>query len=1198
VPDLRPLRLNLSRLHRPRLLLAASVIALCVAGAPTLLVQPALAGPGELRGQEMSEGYGRMVLSFTNAPKTAARVSNGVLVVSFSEPSTVNTDRIMRDMPAYVSMARSDPDGRGLRFALTRGYKVNVTEAGEQIFIDLLPENWKGMLPGLPKEVVEELTRRARIAEIKAREASRQKEAEKPLALGAKASQTATLTRLLIDAPSAMPVAHRINGGQAEIIIDRHVTLDPVMIKPLLPEGAKIISAESGPAGLRLALAPPDGWSLRTFREDEHIVIDFVQPRQKASPEQDILAEMAKAQPMPPAKPAELARSADPAKPQDAAKPTDPAKLTEPAKPVEAARSSEAPKQALPAKGGESAGAAPAAEASADARRSVTIQASRTDTGARLDFDFGRRTGAAAFERNGLITLAFDTVQSFDPETIRKAAAAINARIEPERQSQLVLLRIEAEARPLVRMASEGGRWTLTLGENAIQPAVAIAPVRGVDENGQTIVSLPFADASSIHWITDAQTGEQLGVVTAPGPARGLSKPYRFVEFELLPTAHGVVVAPKADDVIVRSGLTDVQVSRNRGLMISTLSKGDTAAPGAAARPDQLIEKARWNEWRLGNVRDRLREQARLSAEATRQERGEQRLRLASMLLANDLASEAMGPLNALQGDDPTMRADKRALLMRGMAQALMFRDADAITHLNVGILKDDTEAGLWRALSESRLDRHQRALPGFRRASDMLDGYPEHLQALFRPELIRSAVAMREFSVAEREFQMLNELPREAIGRDNLTLLRALIDEASGRPDAAIQGYRSLFASTHRPVSAEAQLRGSLLALRDRNSQIPADEAIARLETVSVIWRGDELEALTLGELGRIYAEKLRWRDAFAVAKRANEIYPDHPVTRGLHDRTAAQFEELFATGKSDTLPRVEALALFYDFKEFLPIGRRGDEIIRRLSDRLVELDLLDQAADLLQHQIDKRLNGAARSTVAARLAMVRLMNFKPAEALAAIVSTRQAELPQDVRRARLLLEAKALSDLSRTDLALEILATESGPEVDRLRADIMWTGRRWREAGEAHERILGESWRGKEPLTERERRDVMRAGMAYVMADEALSLDRLRTKFAARMAETPDARSFAFVTGADRTRPADMRELARSVSNADTVSEFLSEYRKRYPGFSATNRKPQTSAAPQAEQGAAPPSSAPAPGAPSSAATPQAQAGNNRPG
>ncbi len=89
----------------------------------------------------------------------------------------------------------------------------------------------------------------------------------------------------------------------------------------------------------------------------------------------------------------------------------------------------------------------------------------------------------------------------------------------------------------------------------------------------------------------------------------------------------------------------------------------------------------------------------------------------------------------------------------------------------------------------------------------------------------------------------------------------------------------------------------------------------------------------------------------------------------------------------------------------------------------------------------MDKRLTGAARSTVAARLAMIDLMNGKPADAVRALVSTRLVELPADVKRARLLLEAKGLSDLSRSDQALEMLEGEQGGEVDRLRADIFWT-------------------------------------------------------------------------------------------------------------------------------------------------------------
>src|SRR6202044_2188695 len=97
-----------------------------------------------------------------------------------------------------------------------------------------------------------------------------------------------------------------------------------------------------------------------------------------------------------------------------------------------------------------------------------------------------------------------------------------------------------------------------------------------------------------------------------------------------------------------------------------------------------------------------------------------------------------------------------------------------------------------------------------------------------------------------------------------------------------------------------------------------------------------------------------------------------------------------LFLAGKGASLSAIDALALFYDFRELTPIGRRGDEMIRRLADRLVAVDLLDQAADLLQYQVDNRLEGAAKAQVATRLAVVYLMDHKADRALAALRSTR----------------------------------------------------------------------------------------------------------------------------------------------------------------------------------------------------------------
>ena len=57
----------------------------------------------------------------------------------------------------YVSAARRDPDGKGIRIALARKVTMNSMAASEKLFVDLMPETWVGGPPGLPREVIEDL---------------------------------------------------------------------------------------------------------------------------------------------------------------------------------------------------------------------------------------------------------------------------------------------------------------------------------------------------------------------------------------------------------------------------------------------------------------------------------------------------------------------------------------------------------------------------------------------------------------------------------------------------------------------------------------------------------------------------------------------------------------------------------------------------------------------------------------------------------------------------------------------------------------------------------------------------------------------------------------------------------------------------------------------------------------------------------
>lgn len=1068
----------------------------------------------------MPGGFGRLSLSFDEPVPMRARVSNGVLVVAFGGSVKVDVEKIARELPEYISIARVDPDGRGMRFGLARPYRANVIEAGDKAFIDLLPANWRGVLPGPPQEVVAALAERLRLAEARAREAAG-RPPEKPPALTLRSASLPTADRLLFEAPAGTALKTEAVDGMLRLDFDRALTLDPPALRQALPEGVTLVSQENGDDATSLILSVPKDSRIRNFRDDDGLVVDLVRPEKPNQPAAVSLQQPPQAPPT-----AQAANGAAPA-PAGAA----------PAPPAAAP----APPPPEPPPG-------PVRIAAADAR---------------LDFRFPRRTGAAAFLDAGIVTLVFDTRDTIDPAEMAGLLPGLIRDATVSREGKITLVRLRPVSQQLARFFDDGTTWSLSFADQAGSPAAAVAPRRTVDERGQTILAVPLPGLTGIHWLEPGPSGVAMAVATATGPAHLTAKPFDFVELGLLQTAHGVVVMPRSDDLVVRAGTEEVRIDRGAGLNV-TLDAGATQAraePREASR-QPLIDTELWGKLRLGSVREGARTLLRDVTDTSRARKSQARLALARFYVANGLMPEASGPLNALLADDPSMRASREALFLKAVIASEMRRDREAMAAFDAEPIRDDTEARLWRALVDERSGRDAQALVGFRQAEDIIARYPPDLQGTFRSAMARAALDMKDLGVAEREVEALSEMPRDDVDQEVLALLRARLDDSGGRPDAAMNGYRPLFEARSRPVAAEAQLRAVRLARAEKRTDISSDEALARLETVAITWRGGDLEIEALAELGSLYADGQRWRDAFQVARRANENFPDHALTRRLHDETARRFAELFGSG-GGKLPRIDALALFYDFKEFLPIGRRGDEITRLLADRLVELDLLDQAAEILRYQMERRMSGAARSTVAARLAMIELMNGKPADALRALATTRLVELPSDVRRARLLLEAKALSDLSRTEQALELLEGERGPEVDRLRADIYWTGRRWREAGEAHERLLGDSWRGEDQLSDSQRGDAMRTAVSYVMAGEALQLERLRGKFAAKMARSSDARTFAFITGgASRTSSADIREMARATAGSGSLSDFMSAYRERYPAIAPALRQPRPAA------------------------------------
>lgn len=812
----------------------------------------------------------------------------------------------------------------------------------------------------------------------------------------------------------------------------------------------------------------------------------------------------------------------------------------------------EAPKEAPNPAPVEAQASPPPAAASVDARRD--------SDGLRVTFPIPVATPAAAFRRGDTVWLVFDTPKPIDVEAIRARGGAMIGEVSrmPLAKGQAVRIRL---TRPLVYSltSEEVGKetnWLLTLADKIQATPLPLMMSRNITDPALANIAIPFANPGLLHKLTDPDAGDMLYVVTAQRPVRGFIKRQDLVDLSLLESAHGIAIRPNSDEVGVEVGSDKVILGKKGGLTLSPVDVSAERAP-TAVRPVFNPEG-----WRKGQAEDFWTRQSDLITAISAVEPAQRslpRLDLAQFYMSRAMYHEAKS-VTELMLSDPLNKEESSALIIHAIASILIGRPTQGLKDLANPVIGNSHDSQLWKALAYARQGKWADAREKFKNVEFAIASLPLDIQRIVTMDAMRASLEVKDYAGASKrrgEIEVVGVSPEAGPG---FAVLRGRLAEALGHDKDALDDYKFAAASNDRPAAAEAkQLE---VALRQKRDEISKEDALKELETLSMTWRGDAIEVKTLQMLSQLYSENGRYRDALTAARTATRLQPNAEASRQAQDLASDLFTQIFLGPKGDELPPVEALGMFYEFRELTPIGRRGDELIRRLADRLASIDLLDQAAELLQYQVDHRLEGAARAQVAARLAMIYLANRKPDMAITALRASRISDLSGELRQQRLLLEARAQSDVGRHDLALDIVSNVSGREVLRLRSDIFWAGRRWRESAEQIELYYGDRFRDFKPLNTVEKSDIIRAAVGYALADDSIGLSRFREKYAPLMSESADRLAFDIASKPAAASSAEFAEIAKLAASVDTLDGFLREMKQRFPD--ATARAP---AAPQAK-------------------------------
>lgn len=809
----------------------------------------------------------------------------------------------------------------------------------------------------------------------------------------------------------------------------------------------------------------------------------------------------------------------------------------------------------------------------------VAVEADDTGGGRDLTFDFAGPVAAAVFRRGEAVWIVFDNEVALKlPDNIKDGN--IVQDVQWTHNDGFTAMRIAAPAAGSLSVQNDGMLWKVRLGGRPLDNNATQVNVVRDDSTGVPGLNANLAGATKIAWIRDPAVGDRMAVIPARAPVKNLAVARTTLEATLASTAQGVVVTHMTPDVKVAVDGDLIEVSRPQGLTLSSLDPNARPDDSRLEYKSALYPALMNPDWSAAPPEGFLTRYNDLQAAAADEAAAglgaptKARLSLARFLIGQGLSFEAQGALDLLTRQSPRALDDPQVRGLRVVAKMLSGRFSDAMGDLSSAQLAADPASHLWAGYAETKAGHYADAIKDFKSGMKAIGEFPVAWRTRLASAYAYCALQTKDLATAQTLIGFATSQPAEPLDRLRAFLVDAQIIEASGDRLRALGVYSAVSRASDDSIATPAMMHAAMLAYQLKKAD--AQKTLTVLDGLRFRWRGDDTELQLVANMGQIYLGEGRYREALQVLRSGDQTFADKPQAVQIQTSLNTAFRNLFLGGMADGLQPIEALGLFNDFKDLTPIGADGDEMVRKIVRRLVDVDLLDQAADLLDYQVNHRLDGVAKSSVATDLAAIYLMNRNPQKALETLWNTRTTLLPRDMMSERRVLEARALNDLNEPDKALEALGGDASPDADDVRADVFWKQQNWSRAAAVLEKRLGERYKTDTPLSLSEESCVIRAGIAYSLAKDQPALTRLSDHFGkfADKASSPDAMRVALAPL--DAGPISAKDFALAAASTDSFAGWVAGMKKRFrqrddAAAAAIKTVPASSTLPSAEKAAA---------------------------
>ena len=1111
---------------------------------------PAIAQEGvRVRGGGHLE-FGRIVFDWTSPVGYNAEINGRTLTIRFERPLKANFSQAIQTLPGYVSGARLSNDNRMVTVSLKDDFDLRTFKNGASIVVDV----------------------------VRRKGAARALEANSSIpSLRVRKGQHNNYDRLVFD--WTRPVEFKVSrdGIRVTVRFNRPARIDVLALRANLKRGFSNPSASIKGTKLIFSVDVGKGNRLRHFRSGTKVVLDVFRGPQDKTAVVDV-RDKVKAAPLVPAasasprsldKPIRLLEKRDEKKAQDTRKRRERNKkkvvVTQKANVPQSEKQNQSDALLKP----DTAASTPKSSATKDGKE-TTLQKANLASKNRpepdetpsdpvtLGFEWNQEVSMATFRRNKHVWIVFGARSPVKTAELQKQSSTLINRIDQIPSGQATILRIQTkdESINVSKVKLDDKNWEFEFSKSPMQPRAPIPFGINIAGSSGPELRMPLQAAGRLIQFQDPDIGDTIQVFAITEPGLGIDSERAYPEFQILASSQGVAIETLNDDLELKKLENAIVFSGPKGLYVSEIvsvpSKMDAAGEGRSTVPfgvvgSQILQPIKWQRGSLDKLTETRQE---LMAEIVKQrpnQRAKSRIELARYNFSHGLAQETLGILSIVGLTNLEVASSEDYIALKGAALVLAERGPEAQKALSDPKLDGFQDIALWRGAAADLNGDQKAAMNNFGAGDPSLFGYPNSLKPKLLLRRLKVALDAEQIELAKQwRDQIVEEIetygPTYKARFDNLfgRLYRMELDF-----DNAVLSFQMAKGSGDQYSTVRAEF--NLIDTKLQQETIELEEAIQRFERLRYAWRGDAFERKVLNRLGELYLAESDYRNALNTLKVIVAYFPKHPDAKNAADRMRAVFRRLYLEGEADNISPLKALALYDEFRELTPAGPDSNFIIQKLAERLIDVDLLDKASDVLGHQVKFRLRGEEKAAAGTKLALLRLIARDPQGALGALRDSFYPNVSLEIENDRRRIRAKAEFELGKANDAIALLAGDVSREADLLRSAIYFREKNWAEAGKVYQRLVGDPPLDGISMDDESGRTVLQWAVALKLNKDEDALRQLFELYGPAMRASPLAATFDYIAKPSEGAGFDIGSIQKQIADVDQFQAFMKNYRER---------------------------------------------------